>query len=211
MAFDYTLLASARSDQELMERVDNRQKYTPETVEASLAELQHRGKEFSDEELKYINEDMQARRRNAALITSRIGIFNGDYKYAFVDDPDAPLMYSRLAIYLFTILTSPLFGSIMMAMNLSKTGKNNAVAGVVLFGFGFTIVELYLISGMQHPSGLMPLIFGLIAAYAMDYLFWKPYIGYSAFYRSRSVWPPVIIGLIITALLVLSMITAPHK
>lgn len=78
MTFNYTLLASARTDDELMERIDNRQKYMPETVEASLAELQHRGKEFSDEEIRYIKEDMQARRRNAALINGALGIFNGD-------------------------------------------------------------------------------------------------------------------------------------
>jgi hypothetical protein len=211
MDFDYTLLASARSDQELTERVDNRQKYMPETVEASLAELQHRGKEFSDEELRYINEDMQARRRNAALITGRIGIFNSDYKYAIVEDPDAPLMYTRVAIYVFAVLFGALFGSIMMAINIAKTGRNNAVAGVILFGVGFTIVQVYVLNSMPNPSGSLSIVFAFISAFCLDYLFWKPYIGYSSFYRSRPIWVPLIIGVILAALLVFAMVSGIKK
>jgi hypothetical protein len=62
METDFSFLASSRSNQELIERIDNRQKYMPETVEASLAELQSRGHEFSDEEVKVIREDTQAQR-----------------------------------------------------------------------------------------------------------------------------------------------------
>jgi len=211
MAFDYTLLASARSDQELMERVDNRQKYMPETVEASLAELQRRGKEFLDEELRYINEDMQARSRNAALINSRIGVFNSDYKYAIVEDPDAPLMYSRITIYIFTVLLGALFGSIMMAINIAKTGRNNAVAGVILFGVGFTVVQIFVLNSMSNPSGSLSIVFAFISAFCLDYLFWKPYIGYSSFYRSRPIWVPLIIGVVLAALLVFAILSGVQK
>jgi len=206
VTFDPNFLAAARSDEELMERVDNRQKYMPETIEASLAELQRRGKAFSDEELRYIHEDVQARRSHAEAITGRVGIFNSEYKNVIVEDPDAPRMYSIRAIYLFTFLTSPLFGSIMMAMNLSKLGKGNAVAGVVLFGFGFTILGTVLIGSM----GPAPLIIGLAGAYCLIYLFWRPYIGFGTFYRARPIWVPLIIALILTTIVVLALIYSPE-
>lgn len=212
MKFDPVLLAAARTDEELTERIDNRQKYMPETIEASLAELKRRGKEFTEEELRYINEDVAARRANAGAISGRIGIFNSDYKNVIVADPDAPKMYSPLAIYLFTFFTSPLFGSIMMAMNISKTGKGNAVAGVILFGIGFSILELVLMGNMQNPSGFLPIVFGIVAAYCLNYLFWRPYIGFSTYYRARPVWIPLIIAIALGALFVLSALNSPqHK
>ncbi len=209
MNFDPVFLASARTDEELTERIDNRQKYMPETIEASLEELQRRGKDFSDEELKYIREDIAARRSHAAAITGRPGIFNSEYKNVIVEDPDAPLMYSTLAIYLFTFFLSPLFGSIMMAMNISKTGKGNAVAGVILFGIGFSVLQIILISSMQRPSSGVSIICGIVGAYCLNYLFWRPYIGFSTFYRARPIWVPLVIGILLCGLAFLSVVYGP--
>lgn len=206
MNFDPNFLAAARSDEELMERVDNREKYMPETIEASLAELQRRGKEFSDEELRYIHEDIQARRTNAESISGMVGIFNSEYKNVIVEDPDAPLMFSTRAIYLFTFLTSPLFGSIMMALNLSKLGKGNAVAGVVLFGFGFTFLGAILAGNM----GPAQILVGLAGAYCLNYLFWRPFIGFSTYYRARPIWVPLIIALILISMVILAVIYSPE-
>lgn len=178
----------------------------PETIEASLAELQRRGKEFSDEELRYIHEDIQARIANAEAISGSVGVFNSEYKNVIVDDPDAPRMFSTRAIYLFTFLTSPLFGSIMMAMNLSKLGKGNAVAGVVLFGFGFTILGAILAGSM----GATQILVGLVGAYCLNYLFWRPFIGFGTFYRARPIWGPLIIALILVSIIVLAIIYSPE-
>lgn len=193
-----------------MERVDNRQKYMPETIEASLAELQRRGKEFSDEELRYIHEDIQARRSHAGAISGKIGIFNSEYKNVIVEDPDAPLMYSTLAIYLFTFFMGPLFGSIMMAMNLAKKGKGNAVAGVVLFGLGLSVLAGILTNSVQASSGgSVRIIFGIVGAYCLNYLFWRPYIGFSTFYRARQIWSALIIAIVLGAIVILGMVYGP--
>jgi hypothetical protein len=210
MNFDPVFLAAARPDEELLERVDNRQKYMPETIEASLEELQRRGHQFSEEEERYIREDIAARRANAEAINGRVGLFNRDYKNVIVEDPDAPRMYSTVAIYLFTFLMGPLFGSIMMAMNISKTGKGNAVAGVILFGIGFTILSIALFGNMSGSSGSFQFLTGLIAAYCMNYLFWRPYIGFGTFYRARQVWTPTIIAVILAALVIFALVNSPE-
>jgi len=210
VTFDPNFLAAARSDEELTERIDNRQKYMPETIEASLAELQRRGKEFSDEELRYIHEDIQARRSHAEAISGRIGIFNSEYKNVIVEDPDAPRMYSTLAIYLFTFFMGPLFGSIMMAMNLAKKGKSNAVAGVVLFGLGLSILGGILANSVQVSSGAsVRILCGLVGAYCLHYLFWRPYIGFNTFYRARPIWGALIIAIILGAIVIWGMIYGP--
>jgi hypothetical protein len=151
METNFKYIASSRSTEELIERIDNRQKYLPETIEASVAELQYRKHEFSDEELKVIGEDIQAQRDNAAITIGNLTMFNNDYKNVIVEDPDAPLMYSRRVIYFFSVFCGALFGSIMVAMNIAKTGKRNEVLYTVLFGVVFTVIQVFV--GLNIAAG----------------------------------------------------------
>ncbi|MBS1528482.1 MAG: hypothetical protein JST19_22735, partial [Bacteroidetes bacterium] len=100
MDLNFQYAASRRSDADLRERIDHREKYLPETIEASLEELQNRGHEFSDEELKVIREDIQAHRNNAYLADGRSGFFPGNDKAVIVEDLDAPSFYSRRNIFI---------------------------------------------------------------------------------------------------------------
>jgi hypothetical protein len=93
--------ASGLSDEELNDRIENRQKYLPETTEATITELQQRGHTFSEEELNIINQDIKAQRENVALYgKGSLGLSNNKYKSNLVDDPEAPMFYSRRAIYI---------------------------------------------------------------------------------------------------------------
>jgi hypothetical protein len=182
METDFSFLASSRSNQELIERIDNRQKYMPETVEASLAELQSRGHEFSDEEVKVIREDTQAQRANAAIVSGNLSMFNDEYKNAIVEDPDAPQMYSRRVLYFFTVFFSALFGSIMLSLNARKLGKSTEAAYILMFGVVFTLVQVWI--GIHfHPKSkdTYGIIGGLIGAYCLDYFFWNVISGMAHF------------------------------
>ncbi|MFI5158515.1 MAG: hypothetical protein ACHQF4_06590 [Sphingobacteriales bacterium] len=177
----------------------------PETVEASIAELQSRGYQFSDEELQIISEDWHAMRENAAMVGSNFGFFDKDYKNVIVEDPDAPLMYSRRVIYFFSVFCGALVGSIMIAMNIAKTGKKTEALYTVLFGTAFTTIQIFI--GLRMISGSSTsysIAFGLVAAYCLDYFFWKRFIGYSIFYRARPFWTPLIIVAIIAILIVIA-------
>jgi hypothetical protein len=206
MDLNQTRFISTESDEELMVYIDDRQKYLPETVEAGVVELQHRGHQFSDEELKVISEDMQARRNNAAAIDSKLSLFNNDYKNAIVEDPAAPLLYSRRVLYLFTFLFGAMFGSIMMAINLSKTEKKIGVFWVLLFGIAFTALQIWAVGlANQGSGGSVNIVGGIIAAYTIDLIFWKQFIGYATFYRARTFWVPLIIALILSGLIIFSI------
>ncbi|SDT69656.1 hypothetical protein SAMN05216490_5047 [Mucilaginibacter mallensis] len=204
----FNFLATGRTNEELLERIDNRQKYMPETVDASVAELQFRGHVFSDDELRVIDEDIQAHRNNAAQVDGRLGFFNNNTNNVIVNDPDAPTMYSRRALYTFTVLCGALFGSILMAMNISKTEKKGNAFWVVLFGIGFTVLQYYIMSNLakQGSGSSSAIIGGIVAAYILDFIFWKRFIGYATFYRARQIWVPLVIAVVIGALLVLAII-----
>ena len=205
-------IATTRTNEELIERIENRQNYMPETVEASIAELQSRGHEFPDEELKVISEDLQAMRENAALSGNSQGFFNKEYKNVIVGDPDAPLMYSRRVIYFFSVLFGALFGSIMLAINIGKLGKRTEALYTVLFGIAFTTIQVFI--GMRAAPGSSTsygILFGFAAAFCLDFFFWKRVIGYSTFYRKRQIWVPLIIGIVLASLIIAAIIMAPQQ
>ncbi|WP_259070457.1 hypothetical protein HDF24_10920 [Mucilaginibacter sp. X4EP1] len=195
---NFKLIAAARSNEELQERIDNREKYLPETVEASVDELQFRGVEFSDEELKIIAEDMQARRDLAESKPDSYGFFGNRDKNNLIEDPDAPLLFSKRAIYGFSVFFSVVFGSIMLAINVSKiAGKGKALL-VVLFGLAYTVLTITLAENFNVSSSI-GIVISIAGAYLIEVLFWNRFIGNATLYRKKPIWVPLAIGIAIAA------------
>lgn len=197
-------IASTLSTEELKARIENRPDYLPETTEASVAELQNRGVEFSEEEIAIINADLQAQRANALLPARGQGINNSAYKKNIVKDPAAPNLYSRRAIYLFTLFFSAFFGSVMFAMNAAKVKNNKGIWIALLFGLAFTTVQLYVGERIKAGSAY-PIVCGFVAAACIDFGFWDRFIGRETFYRARNIWGPVAVGLLFIALIVAAL------
>jgi hypothetical protein len=194
----FTFRATTRTGDELHERVNNREKYMPETVEASVAELQSRGETFSEEELAAIAADRQVRSNQAVSRRTSGGLFNPADKILQVKDPDAPAFYPKGAIYGFSILFSVLFGSIILAININQTQKSYRGIWVVLYGLVFTIAQVIIVGGIHQGSvGGLALIGGIIGSYPLNYFFWPRYLGNTTLYRRRPIWIPLVIGLVI--------------
>ncbi len=79
---------------------------------------------------------------------------------------------------------------------------------VVLFGIAFTVLQIYVVDNYANPGsgGSGAILGGIIAAYILDYLFWRPVIGYATFYRAKPIWIPLIIAVVIIGLLVLAVV-----
>lgn len=193
----YKRLAINKTDDELRERIDNREKYLPETVEAAVEELQVRGFQFTEEELKVIAEDMQARRDLAGSNPDNINPFRYSDDNNQIQDPDAPLFYSKRAIYVFSILFSVLFGSIMLAINVGKVQKNFKPVLVVLFGVAYTAFTIILAEQMRRVTGI-GIVMAVAGGYTLNAFFWNRFIGKSALYRLKPVWVPLTIALLLT-------------
>jgi hypothetical protein len=154
----------------------------------------------SDEELQSCVEDMQARREIAETGTGIFGVFNTNWNNNHVEDPDAPAYFSKRAIFAFAVLCSVFFGSILLAINVSKTENKDKTFLVLLYGLGFTLAQQVL-SASYRLDPIFTLIMSIAGAYIMDTLFWNKYIGSSTLYRARPIWVPLIIGLLLVALL----------
>lgn len=204
MNYNFHDRAAAKSNEELHSCIDNREKYLPETVEAAVSELQNRGVEFSEEELRVIAEDMQARREMAEHGTGIFGVFNTNWDNNQVYDPDAPAFFSKRAVFAFAVLCNVFFGSVMLAMNVSKTNNKDKALWVVLYGLSFTLFQV-IIAADYSLNPIFMLIMSIAGAYTMDALFWNKYIGNSTLYRPRPIWIPLLIGLTLAILTSLSL------
>jgi hypothetical protein len=202
---NFKFRATLKSNEELHERINNREKYLPETVEAAVDELKIRGVEFSDEELTVIAEDMQARRELAKSGMENINLFKYTDSNNQVEDPDAQVFYSKRAIYIFSILFSVLFGSVMLAINVAKVEKMTKALLVVLFGLGYTAFTIALADLVSLPTAA-GIFIGMIGGYTMNAFFWNRYIGKGTLYRLKPVWVPLGIALAITVPLIIFII-----
>ncbi len=193
--------AALKSDEELHQYVDNREKYLPESVEAAVAELQNRGIHFSDEELNVIAEDMKARRMTSGAQSNSSSFFFDPEKVKQVEDEGAPAFFTKRAITAFSILFSVLFGSIMLAINVGKTENRSGIVWVILYGLGFT-VGLMMLAQYSHLNSGLGLVLNVLGTYPMNIFFWNKYIGNDRLYRVRPIWTALIIGLAISAVLI---------
>ncbi len=118
-------------------------------------------------------------------------------------DENAPLYYSERAIYMFSVFFSVIFGAVLLAINFRNTDEKKGVWEVITFGLVYT--GLWLLSVMPRNTGIT-LAFSMGVALLINHFFWKKYIGKYTKYRTKPIWEPRIIGLIIFIPLLLAAI-----
>jgi len=194
---------SSKSDEGLQHYIDNRSKFTPEAVEAAIAEMQNRGRTFSDEELNLFRNEF-ASKKEAALNDMEMSWRGSNWKKNVVEDESAPAYYSEKAIYMFSVIFSMIFGAILSAINFSKLDNKHAVMEVIGFGVGYTALEFWILSQLERTSGLT-LVFNIGGALLLRF-FWYKHIGKDTKYRAKPIWVPLIIAIAVTAMVLLTII-----
>ncbi|UKT66114.1 hypothetical protein [Pedobacter mucosus] len=182
-------ILSTKTDGQLKYYLDHVDKHTSEGIRAALEELKSRNVELPHD----IDEQVEDKIR---LKESTKDDNLKGWKKNIVEDPDAPEYYSQTAIYVFSILFSVFFGSVMMAINLKNAGKQ--WGWLILFGFLFTAGLIYSSEVIAHASTGISLIINAVGVTIMYQLFWNENIGKNTNYRAKPIWIPLIIGLILT-------------
>ena len=193
-------LMAKKSNSELMEYISNIDKYTPEALIAVVNELKTRGQNISEEELKIINnkveEDKKREVEKEKIKTSK------SLRKNVVTDPDAPLLYSQVAVIIFSTVFTTIFGAILLSLNIKDTKRKLKVIGI---GILFSTLAILISNIVPHPYFLV-LSANSIGGYFLISDFWNKYIGSETKYRTKPIWIPLIISVIITALLLIPII-----
>jgi hypothetical protein len=201
--------ASQRTDDELYERINNRANYLPDTIEASVTELKNRGVTFDDDELLRIENDVQRKRSQANTMAGYDSLFNNADKVRQVKDTDAPVFYSKRAIYGFSIVFTVLFGAILFAINVWNSPKRNRAFLVIFYGFAYIVAQV-MVGERLHAGTPYAVVSGILGAYPLNYFFWNQYLGKATLYRVKPVWIPLTIGVVIFGAFILLVLYADN-
>jgi hypothetical protein len=194
---NYSEKVAGFTDEQLNVYIEQRHRYIPEIVAAAVIELQKRGRIFTEEEIGRIYADIELK--------------PGEEKQPVEFQPlpphpsEAPEYYSPLLIRVFSVLFSVFFGSIMMAMNLSRTAAKKGVIEVIIFGLAYTTALIILGSKLPASSGGIGIILNIAGGFMIEYFFWNKYIGATTYFRKRNFVFPLLIGLAVSAVLIAVM------
>jgi hypothetical protein len=201
---NYSEKVAGLPDKSLNEYIEQRYKYIPEIVLAAIAELQKRGRVFSEEEIALIHKDIEIKEESVQKTNAQ---YSSTPEIPASVNPSAPELYSRQVVRVFAALFSAFFGSILMAMNLARTPGKKGIVEVLAFGFCYTCGLIWLGSRMANV-GSLGLFLNIAGGYLLEFLFWDKYIGKETAYRKRSFWVPLCIALTICSLLIYLTISA---
>lgn len=205
MADDYVAKMAQKSDAALREYVTGHYQYREEAVLAALAELRSRGQPAPEEAALRpgLEAGATARRtEEAALAAAAVAPATGT---AATEEgaaaPAGPALYSPTLIVLFSVFINPLAGGVLMGMNLGRLGRWRALAGLVAFVVGYSVLNGLALQwalprlGLRTWSWFAPLLH-LPPVLAYMYWFWPRYVGAQRF-RTRSWLPPLLVCLLL--------------
>lgn len=192
-------LMAKKSDTELTDILNDIDRYTPAASIAVINELKKRGRNFSDEEVKLLEEKNERKKLDEEQGTFRS---SKSLRKNIVTDPNAPLLYSAPAIMIFSSIFTVLFGAVLLSLNIED--KNNKLK-VIGFGVLFTSLAIALGNLVPHPT-LYVLSINSIGGYFLTSDFWNKYLGRETKYRAKPIWIPLLISISITVVLLGMMI-----
>jgi hypothetical protein len=194
---------------ELREIAVNFHMYRGALVAAAKKELTNRGIELSEEDLQKIEERKNQRKQQAIkskVVDNSWDFFHMRWKQNIVDDIQAPKLFSRQVINVFSILFSVLFGGILLAINLKTINNKKAILPVIIYSLIYTGLIIFIFSFIPENNSGLTLIFNFIGAIALHNFFWGKYIGKEFQYRTKPFWIPLIIGIAITVFIIFILI-----
>jgi len=192
-------LMAKKSVEELMEYIDNFDDYSSWALTAVVNELKVRKMDFSDEEFNSLYERIEKKKE----IEEEEDVFGSSksLKKNVVTDPNAPLLYSKITVSSFSILFTVVFGAILLALNIE-----NKINKIKVIGFGVLFTTLAILIGnlIPHSTFYVYAINGF-GGYFLSTEFWNKYVGRETKYRTKPIWIPSIISIIIMVLVLISI------
>lgn len=184
------------SDDALIPYIRDHKQYVPEAVEAAIAEYARRGKPLPDEQIQQQN--------YRKMETESLGLAAVDMNVT--TDTDAAELYSPQAIYGFTVFFGAIFGGILFCINLSRINRQIYILPVLIGAFAYTALQL--ITGMYIQGSTVTIVTSILAGVIYQQALWPRIAGPTVLFRKRSIWPPLIIGLVFLGLVFLAIFNA---
>ncbi|MCG1037345.1 hypothetical protein [Polaribacter sargassicola] len=186
----FTNNMSKKSNKELEEIIQQKDKYTNEALQAVVWLLEDRGLLQKDE---IVIEGV------SNIVEEKVEIkINKEPSF---EEFEQPLLYSKSAIQGFTIFFSPFFGAILLMSNLKAQKKQKARNQVLLFVILYTIIT-YLVLSAFPTMMFLSLAFNVLGSLVLIEYFWNKNLGKNIRYTKKGITKPLLISFLVVLLLV---------
>jgi hypothetical protein len=200
MEIDFQEKMAGKTNEELVDYTQKVSMYVPEAINAAIAELKSRGHHFSKAELEQIQVALTKKEIQKAV---EEGIrYNSSIDGDLVDW-DTPRYYSKDAIFVVSALLSPLWGSILMAVNLHKKNKTGAALCLIFGVLSIFLISLarYSVSDYKWSLGF---VLNALGGLFITTVIWNKYIGKDTNFIKRPAW--IVLAIIIAIVLFLWLV-----
>jgi len=115
-------------------------------------------------------------------------------------------IYSRKAIWGFSIFFSPIFGGILLMRNLAALGKKKIANLILILSVVYTVITFIIVNIPEESISALTMGFNFAGGYVLSEYFYKLHIPNADEYPKKKIWKALIISIIITLPIVLALI-----
>jgi len=120
-------------------------------------------------------------------------------------------IYSKRAIWGFSVFFTSIFGGVLLFQNLRDIGKKKEANLVLLFSIIFSVAIIYIVNIPEKPKSSLTLLCNMLGALILTEYFFQKYFPNQAEYEKKKIWKPFLISMAITIPIVLVMIYATSQ
>ena len=131
--------------------------------------------------------------------------FSTKWKLNIVSDEDAPKLFSRRVIYIFSCLFTVVTGGILLSINLKRVNRKDVIWIVLGYSIVYTAISVSILNQFERNT-ILTLLVSMLGSFALYNYFWKKYIGAETKYQTKPIWIPLIICVAIFSLLLWAII-----
>lgn len=181
----YPLVVARMSDEDVLDALRQQDKYVDEMLLALLDAVDKRSLDFPN--ASALRLEIEA--RNIPEPEPEVVVEETVME-------ELPVLYSQTAILAFTIFFTPLFGGILLAMNVNRV-KKSLTWQVVAISLLLT-VAVGLVNWFIPQNNFLIILVPIAAGFILSEIIWNRFIGRGAPYAHRRILIPLIIALAIT-------------
>ncbi len=122
-----------------------------------------------------------------------------------------PKIYSKQAIWGFSVFFTPLFGGILLMQNLKEIEKRKEANLVLILSLLMTIATITIVAIFNIQSRFTSFFLNFAGAAVLTEYFYKKYFPNEAEYERKKIWKPLIIGAVIIVLFILLLVLAQDQ
>ena len=106
-------------------------------------------------------------------------------------------IYSKKAIWGFSVIFTSIFGGVLLFQNLKDIGKKKEANLILLYSILYTIVTIYLVNIPDKPKSGISFMCNMVGGYILSEYFFNKYFLNPDDYDKKKIWKPLIISILI--------------